>query len=72
MLTKPYKGYTGTFEFYPESDVWEGYVIGTKDVITFSSVKLNDVEIAFKDSVDDYLEFCAVRKTTPDTPSHST
>jgi hypothetical protein len=32
-----------------------------RDVITFQRSSVDEIEQAFKDSVDDYLEFCASR-----------
>ena len=33
----------------------------TRDVITFQGTSVKDLELAFRESVDDYLEFCAER-----------
>ena len=63
-----YKGYTGVVEFDEESGSLHGRVIGLRDVITFQGESVVEVTQAFRDSVDDYLEFCAKRGRTPDRP----
>lgn len=63
-----YKGYTGVVEFDEESSSLYGRVIGLRDVITFQGESVAEVTQAFRDSVDDYLEFCARRGRTPDRP----
>src|SRR5713101_3599686 len=61
-----YKGYTGIVE--PEDGVFAGRVIGLRDVITFEGASFAAVEQAFRDSIDDYLAFCAERGEPPDRP----
>jgi predicted HicB family RNase H-like nuclease len=63
-----YKGYTGVVEFDEESSSLYGRVIGLRDVITFQGESVAEVTQAFRDSVDDYLEFCANRGRAPDKP----
>jgi predicted HicB family RNase H-like nuclease len=63
-----YKGYTGVVEFDEESGSLYGRVIGLRDVITFQGESVAEVTQAFRDSVDDYLEFCAKRGRAPDKP----
>jgi hypothetical protein len=62
-----YKGYRGTYE--PDQGLLTGNVIGIPDVITFVGQTPAEVEEAFRDSVDDYLDFCAGRGEMPDPPS---
>jgi predicted HicB family RNase H-like nuclease len=52
-----YKGYIGTIE--AEDGVFFGRVTGLRDVITFEGTTFAEVEQAFRDSIDDYLAFCA-------------
>lgn len=54
MLT--YKGYTGRVEHDPEAGVFHGRVLDLRDVVTFEGRNAEEVERAFRDSVDDYLE----------------
>lgn len=59
-----YKGYYGVVE--ADEDTFSGRVAGLRDVITFEGLSFAEVEQAFRDSVDDYLAFCAERGEVPD------
>lgn len=63
-----YKGYIGKVEFDDEAGMLHGEVINTRDVITFQGASVIEVKQAFRESVDDYLEFCKARGETPDKP----
>jgi len=63
-----YKGYTGRFELDPEAKVFHGEVFGTRDVITFQGRTAAELEKAFRDSIDDYLQFCKERGEAPEKP----
>ena len=54
-----YKGYTGHVMFDDEAEIFHGEVLGIRDVVTFQGKSVKELEKAFRDSVDDYLEFCA-------------
>ena len=63
-----YKGYQGTVTYDDEAKIFHGEVIGLKDVITFQGTSVEDLEQAFKDSIDDYVVFCKKKKRTPEKP----
>ena len=63
-----YKGYIGKVELDEESGLLHGEVINTRDVITFEGESVSEVAQAFRDSIDDYLAFCAERGEEPDKP----
>lgn len=63
-----YKGYTGVAKFDEEADIFFGEVIDTRDVITFQGQSVKELRKAFRDSVDDYLAFCAERGEEPEKP----
>ncbi len=63
-----YKGYTGVVEFDDEAGVFHGEVLDTRDVITFQGTTVEEIEHAFRESLDDYLDFCAERNEEPDKP----
>jgi predicted HicB family RNase H-like nuclease len=63
-----YKGYTGHVEFDAEAELFHGEVLDTRDVITFQGTSVEDLQQAFRDSVDDYLDFCRQRNEAPDKP----
>lgn len=68
MSTLKYKGYAGVLEVDPEAGVIHGTVQGTRDVITFEADSPKGIAQAFRDSVDDYLDFCRERGVEPEKP----
>jgi len=50
-----YKGYIGHIEYDDKAKIFHGEVIGLKDVITFQGSSVEELEEAFKGSVEDYL-----------------
>jgi predicted HicB family RNase H-like nuclease len=63
-----YKGYVGYVEYDDGQGIFHGEVLNTKDVITFQGSSVSELRRAFKDSIEDYLEFCAERGEGPDKP----
>lgn len=63
-----YKGYEGKVKFDEKAGIFHGEVINTRDVITFQGTSVGELEKAFHESVDDYLEFCASRGESPEKP----
>ncbi len=63
-----YKGFVGNIEYDDEAEIFHGEVINTRDVITFQGSSVAELRKAFRDSVDDYLEFCAQRGEKPEKP----
>jgi predicted HicB family RNase H-like nuclease len=63
-----YKGYEGSITFDDEAEIFHGEVINTKDVITFQGTSVKELKKAFRDSIDEYLRFCAERGEEPDKP----
>lgn len=63
-----YKGYEGVVECDETARLFTGEVINTRDVITFQGRSVHQLERAFKDSVDDYLDLCKSRNQEPDRP----
>jgi predicted HicB family RNase H-like nuclease len=63
-----YKGYLGRVIFDDEADIFHGEVINLRDVITFEGKTVDELRHAFRDSVEDYLEFCAELGEEPERP----
>lgn len=63
-----YKGYRAHVELDADVGIFHGEVLDTRDVITFQGKSVEELQDAFRDSVDDYLEFCAQRGEKPDKP----
>ena len=54
----PYKGYLGRYRYDHEARIFHGEVIGIRDSITFQADAEKDMEKAFQESINDYLEAC--------------
>lgn len=63
-----YKGYQAIVEFDDEAKLFHGEVIDTNDVITFQGTSVEELEKAFRDSVDDYLAWCQELGEEPEKP----
>jgi predicted HicB family RNase H-like nuclease len=64
-----YKGYTGQITSIDEEQgLLHGRVVGITDVVTFEAKTAEDLLQAFRDSVNDYLAFCAERSEEPEKP----
>jgi predicted HicB family RNase H-like nuclease len=63
-----YKGYTGHVEYDDEAKIFHGEVLGLRDVITFQGKSVDQIEQAFKESINDYLAFCKERGESPEKP----
>jgi hypothetical protein len=55
--TLAYKGYKGYYQFDSEFKIYYGEVVDIMDIITFQATYSEEMEKAFRDSVDDYLAF---------------
>lgn len=53
-----YKGYTGHIEFDDEAGLFHGEVLDLRDVVTFQGKSVDELSQAFRDSIEDYFEFC--------------
>lgn len=63
-----YKGYIGMVEYDSDAKIFHGDVVNTRDVITFQGTSVDELEKAFRDSVDDYLEWCRTECAEPEKP----
>jgi len=63
-----YKDYHGTVTYDDEAEIFHGEVMDLRDVVTFQGRSVEELKIAFRESVDDYLEFCQERGEEPDKP----
>ena len=68
-MTMKHKGYeAGAIEFDDEAGLFSGTVAGLRDVVHFAGSTAAELKQAFRDSVDDYLAFCAERGAAPERP----
>ena len=63
-----HKGYFAKIEFDDDANIFHGEVINLRDVITFEGETVKELKQAFRDSIDDYLDFCADRGEAPEKP----
>jgi len=63
-----YKGYVGVVEYDSEAKLFHGDIINTRDVITFQGTTVEEIEAAFKDSIEDYIDWCKAESIEPEKP----
>ena len=63
-----YKGYIGKVKIDDDAGILCGEVINVRDVITFEGTSVDEIRKAFRESVDDYLDFCSQRGESPEKP----
>jgi len=63
-----YKGYIGTVEYDAKARIFHGDIINIKDVITFQGTTVKEIEKAFKDSINDYIQWCEEEGVEPEKP----
>lgn len=63
-----YKGYIGEVNFDSEAHIFHGEIINTRDVITFQGKTVDELEIAFQESIDDYIGWCLEEGVSPEKP----
>lgn len=66
MSTIEYKGYAARVEFEPEDQLFVGHIVGINDVVGFHADTVVELEAAFHEAVDDYIETCAKIGKQPD------
>ena len=68
MKTLEYKGYPARIEFDGEDKIFVGHIAGIRAIVGFHGESVAELEAAFIDAVDDYLEHCAEKGITPQRP----
>ena len=53
-----YNGYYASIHFSSEDEVFYGKLLGIDDLVNFEGSSVNELQKAFKEAVDDYLETC--------------
>jgi predicted HicB family RNase H-like nuclease len=56
--TLSYRGYLGRIDFDDEDNLLVGKIVGIEDGVTFHSDIVAELEAAFREAVEDYLETC--------------
>ncbi|MBW4523941.1 MAG: hypothetical protein KME18_01920 [Phormidium tanganyikae FI6-MK23] len=63
-----FKGYRGKYEVDTNTGIVFGRVLDIRAVVTFKSKTKEEAAQAFRDSVDDYLDFCQELGEEPNQP----
>ena len=58
MNTMTHNGYAARVEFDAEDRIFVGHIAGIQDIVTFHGETVGELEQAFQESVDGYLENC--------------
>lgn len=66
MDTMEYKGYRGAVRYSAEDHLLHGRILGIADVANFEGADVEELEKAFHEAVDDYLELCEKLGREPD------
>ena len=65
MTTMSYKGYDADFGYSDDDDCYVGHIAGISDVVGFHAESVSELRFAFKEAVDDYIEFCQELNRSP-------
>ena len=68
MNTLKYKNYSAMIEFDATDRILIGHIVGVKQAGGFHADNINDLEQAFHDTIDHYLDICKRRGTDPIKP----
>jgi len=63
-----YKGYYSNPRYSAEDNIFWGKLDGISDSISFEGTSVNELQAAFAEAVDDYLDTCERNGMTPKTP----
>lgn len=64
----PYKGFVGSVEFDVDDNILYGRILFIEDIITYEGSTPAELNAAFTESVDEYLEFCTQQQLPPNKP----
>ena len=63
-----YKGYVGSFTFDEKTESFHGRVSNTHYPITFQGKSVESTKQAFKDAVNEYIDWCKKHEKVPEKP----
>lgn len=69
MNAMTYKGYAARIEYDNEDHIFVGRLTGIRDIVSFHGVSVAELEQAFRESVDDYLDACIKLGQSPNKPA---
>src|SRR3990167_8432016 len=60
--------YIAEIKYDDDAGLFHGEIVNTRDVITFQGTSVKELKKEFRNSIDDYLEFCKKRGESPERP----
>ena len=58
MNAMTFRNYTATVEYDADDKIFVGHIIGIRDIVGFHGTSVQELESAFHEAVDHYLEVC--------------
>ena len=58
MNAMSYQNYSAKVEYDPSDKIFVGHIIGIRDIVSFHGSTVEELESAFREAVDHYLEVC--------------
>ena len=68
MNTMTYKGYAADIEYSNDDECFIGHIAGIKDRVGFHGESVSELNEAFHEAVEDYLETCTAMSKEPQKP----
>jgi predicted HicB family RNase H-like nuclease len=69
MNTMTYKGYSARIEYDDKDNIFVGHLVGINDIVGFHAESVAELQAAFRESVDDYLDVCEKLGQSPNKPA---
>jgi len=69
MNAMTYKGYTARIEYDDADRIFVGRLAGIRDIVGFHASTVDELQAAFHESVDDYVEACKKLEQSPHKPA---
>ena len=58
MKTLSYRGYKARIEFDGKDRIFVGHIVGIRAIVGFHGSSVTELEEAFQEAVEDYIDFC--------------
>ncbi|MDR2743819.1 MAG: type II toxin-antitoxin system HicB family antitoxin [Desulfovibrio sp.] len=68
MKTLSYKGYQANIEFDGQDRIFVGHIAGIRAIVGFHGTSVDELEAAFHEAVEDYIDFCREKGIAPQRP----
>ncbi len=68
MTTMHHEGYVASIELDEDAGFFHGEVLNMRDVLTFQGRTLEELRVAFADTIADYVAWCQERGKQPERP----